>query len=471
MINNWNQYIATNNDRSNSDMLQQFIERVQPSIPVIQPRPRSGILDIAENAIWPPLSEECTLNSLMPDVSLDPKRASLPCLIVKADIDSVYKTSHSLSNLVRDVGENNKWTLESLTSAYSADFGSRFCVNSSQLRNPAYVKNSLCKTVPLEWFPNVKIGVINIQRFSLPMNVHMYFMGVQSFTCKSYFSRVWMAVVNSMLNNAREVMKQKKSEAESVGDTLAASEFANMAPFQSRAGRKAWTKHMLSYKNRLSHESMLAYADEIHNTLDRMASGEDCEDFHFEKPELNGIHLEDKQQVSVSKAEMIAFAKALKKGIVFTASLAGSKSHFQSQAFATMVVDDEEEDDEGQKIGQDVFDEIGLQYMDKVETYLASEQGRNSGFDSELNFPPYDTDGLNCGDLLERWQNILDVELNNACSTLTSQIKEEFSETFPEKSHWYIDIGMEIMHSSRSSESLFIDTGEAKTQLDQLMTT
>jgi hypothetical protein len=247
---------------------------IPPGVPITEFNER--------NSSWPHLDEDVPISSIEPNhLNI---RASLPAVVLKGDIDSVYKTAPTARDIVDAVGKKFPWTLDSSINSFTAEKGSRYSVNSSKTSEPAFLKGGKCRTVPMEWFPNVKIAWAKI--WDHEMHMHIYYMGVKNFSRKTYFSYLMLAVVNAMMNYARQAVSDQFSEDESAENTIMASEFKLLKRFETKVGPKDWSRSMLSRRTTISHQSMCAFADALMVGLNKIAS--DDTDFEFDTPVLHG---------------------------------------------------------------------------------------------------------------------------------------------------------------------------------------
>ena len=250
-----------------------------------------------------------------------------PRIMMKGDIDSVYTFSESLPQIVVACGKNH-WTLPSITSSSSADTGSRFAVNSELCENPAFVRGGQTKTIPLNWFPNIKIATVQIGDWGHDMHIQLYYLGVEKYTGNGYFNTVMMAVTNAMFNIARCLSLEY--EDQSVLPAL--RRFENL---ETIVGRRKWTANKSGVKNRLSPSAMYSLAQGTEKALGMIA--DNVAEIKFDDPFFNGIQPEDNREKSVDRAQMVKFAKRWQNHFLVTASLAGCKGYFTDRKFQRWI--------------------------------------------------------------------------------------------------------------------------------------
>jgi len=442
--------------------LNQFLTQLQQQS-INQPAPGAGHenrgnddddVSVSENAIWPtPLRTEQVLSRLEPDPTSH--LPSFPSLNVKTDIDSVYKTSRTLANLIDDIGRNNRFTLNSVTTAYSSDQGSRFCVNSDNVNDPPYVRSNVAKTVPLHWFPNIKIGTARIKEWGYDMHIHLYFLGIEKFTKEARFSRLWISVVNAMLNMARQKVV---SDADTCYNEMLVQECQNMYPFESKAGSQEWTRTVHNYRNHLNFDAMKVFASKMEEALELIATNNS--DWKFEDPELNGIRLEDMRSSTVPRGQMVSFAKSLRKSICFTASIAGCKDYFVSRKEFNRIILSPEDSE---------LEDLKERYTEEATLYIST----HPEYDLDDNLPPYSL----FPDLLDEWKDKLDQAICTAISGTEESLHDSFRSAFDSDytnnegpdGQWFVDVGMEIRFDVSSSTSLFADVKTAQATLTEVL--
>ena len=256
---------------------------------------------------------------------------TLPALLVNADIDSVYTFEHTLPRIVDVCGSKVRWVMPNITRRESADTGSRFCVNADLCETKPFLRGGVAKTVPLNWFPNIKIAIAKIGHpFHCDMHVQMCFLGVQGFTSNSYFNNHQMGVVNAMFNLAAIFLINQEDADFSVKREL--KRFYNL---ETLVGSKAWRGSRQAWPNSLSPKAMKALAEKSIETLQQIANND--EEIDFENPYWNGIQPEDKRTDTLDRELMVECAQLLSKNVCFTASMAGCKGSFTGEDFERRI--------------------------------------------------------------------------------------------------------------------------------------
>ena len=261
---------------------------------------------------------------------------AFPSVVICGDIDSVYTFDQSLSRLVDACGVNSCWTMPSILRRESADTGSRFCVNSDLCENKPFLRSGTTKTVPLNWFPNVKIATIHLgDPFRCEMHVQLYFLGVEGFAANAYFSTQQLGVINAMFNFAATVLVNDVTGT----DFSIRREFRRFYNLETLTGSRSWTGSRKTAQNYLSAKAMKALAEKAVDVLALIA--EDSDQIpNFEDPFLNGVQPEDKRNKTLDRREMVKFAKRLQNAMCYTASLAGCKGRFTERKFERIVTED-----------------------------------------------------------------------------------------------------------------------------------
>lgn len=255
-----------------------------------------------------------------------------PSVVVCGDIDSIYTFNQSLSQIVDSCGSESLWSMASILRAESADTGSRFCVNSDLCESKPFLRNGIAKTVPLNWFPNVKIATVYIGApFCREMHIQMYFLGVEGFSSNSYFTKLQLGVINAMFNLAILFLTNEENTDRSVQRQL--GRFYNL---ETLTGSRSWTGSRKASINSLTSEAMKALAKKAVEALDLIANNDE-KIKKFEDPFVNGVQPEDKREETLDRQQMAAFAQRLSKAMCFTASLAGCKGSFTKNRYERVV--------------------------------------------------------------------------------------------------------------------------------------
>ena len=253
----------------------------------------------------------------------------IPTIMIAGDIDSVCTFSNSFEQLVDALGEKNLWSVPSVTRQWSADKGSRFCVNADFCETPPFIRGGEAGVVPLCWFPNVKVASCNVPQFGI-MHVQLYYLGVESYTSNSYFTHVMMGVVNAMFNFAR--IRSRNHEDLHPSSRRGCDRFYNL---RTRVGSKAWSRSIKDHSNDLNYNAMKVMANQAIEVLDDIAI--DLAELKFEEAHWNGIQPAGKRRVTLDRQKMVAFAKKLRNNIAFTASLAGCKGSFLDEKYSKVI--------------------------------------------------------------------------------------------------------------------------------------
>lgn len=402
-----------------------------------------------------------------------------PPLLLKADMDSVYGFNKSLAHLVCAIGDKNTFTLPSLIEGWKVEKSSRFSVNCQHLRHAPAAANQVARTMPLENFPNVKIATVGITQMPLTtdMHIHIYFLGTKSFRKSTHFSTLWMGVVNAMLNIARE-KSISFSQSEQHGDDchFAKCQFRSMDAFHSKTPtdnncEAGFSNHLKNVNNHLDFTSMIVFADHIQDALADIAANK--ADLKFEHPSVNGMQFEGPG--SLKREDMVKFAKELKKGIMFSASLAGCKAAFMQPEFMKTVEFEQEQKDKIYNLYQDlVSDHIAEHQEALVAEHGSLDDARRAGETT------YEGGTLPRYSAIERvrelWKNLLKKRIFDLRNALFEKIRKKIKKFFSSKgdmknpeSEWYFDIAVEIHVKPGHKYHLLTDCGKTKELLDFAM--
>jgi len=422
--------------------------------------------------------------------------ATPPKMTVSGDIDSLYGIFHSMMELVKAIGPLHSYSIPSVTTPCSADKGSRFSVNSNRCSVPAFVRGDSAKTVPLNLFPNVKVATVPVAKWGCEMHIHLYYLGPEKLIGASYFSHLWMGVVNSLFNTAREMVvkwghalqnENPNPNDEWMALILAAKEFESFQPLETPVGRKQWRSKKSGAKNVLSAKAMSIFAEMVDLVLDSMA--EDHVGLDFQNPLVNGIQPEEGDRgTSLDRDEMVKFAKKLKNNVAFTASIAGCKQHFCKPQFHKEVllpplssyVEMMKETAGLEAIIEKINRENGTSY--------SFDDDGNSSDDSDIPFgrvnsglPTLDVNGSkHFPEIVQTWLDDINAAIEKTIAEVNQELRVAFRNDFigeeaasgaddgDARSLWYIDIGTEFRIGG--SVNLFTDMSKSKEFLKKCLT-
>ena len=302
-----------------------------------------------------------------------------PSVVVSGDIDSLYTFNRNLSGIVDACGIKALWTMPSILRRESADTGSRFCVNYDLCANKPFIRRGTAKTVPLNWFPNVKIATVQIgYPFCRELHIQLYFLGVEGFTSSSYFTTLQLGVINAMFNFAVLFLVNGDTDR-SVKREL--SRFYNL---ETLTGSRSWTGSRQPASNFLSPMAMKAIAEQAEVALDLIVDDDPLVS-QLTDPFINGVQPENKRAKTLDKDEMLKFAKRLHKAKCFTASLAGCKGSFTASEFEEVL----EFNPLDFRLGQDDSSQESGESSRPAPLHLSTNVGEDSG-----RRPPTDDIGL-----------------------------------------------------------------------------
>jgi len=397
-----------------------------------------------------------------------------PQIQVEGDIDSVYRVFHSLEDTVAATGDR-MWHIRSVTTPLSADTGSRFKVNSENCKMPAFVRGEASSTVPLNWFPNIRLATVPVAEWGCEFHIQLYFLGSEKLVTNHPFPQLWMGVVNAMFNLARTslVIPTPNEEAGPEGPlSSVAKELMRCQPLETPVGNKGWRANKSGIDNRLSAKAMKQLAPTMSTVLCLIASN----NIHlkFEDPAVNGILFEDSYETSLDRTEMVAFAKKLMNNIAFTATIAGCKQHFCQPKYCKKL------DPLPTSKYMKMMKQMPKGQLKEILTQINARH--ETHFDCEELDPDVDDD---CEDLpsLEKygndyfptivsvWLDDMNVAIKNAMDKLhhdclasfhqTFKPNEQASEAEDPSSMWHVDFGTEF-RIVRDDMNLFTQSANSK---------
>ena len=415
--------------------------------------------------------------------------STLPKILVGADIDSIYTFNSSLFKLVESCGEKCRFTMPNITRHQSADTGTRFCVNSDLCETKPFIRGGEAKTVPLNWFPNVKIATVQIGHpFHSQLHIQLYFLGVDGLHSNTYFTQERLGVVNAMFTMAAISILDDPDFDRSIKRQLA--RFYNL---ETLVGSRKWTGARTSFSNSLTPSAMRALALKSTEVLELMATNDEAT--AFEMPFFNGIQPEDKREKTLNREAMVKFAQELQKSMCFTASMAGCKGSFADEHFLRKIELDPEQFRKVDQDDQMETDDHSIKLdPDQMGTETKSLKVALDGFDSEDDLDDQDSEedsdessestAWDC----DLWCSTINEKLTETRNELKEVVLRSFREAFdsnlrsskggelPEpklhsESTWYIDFGIETMLESDTMNIFpMIDSSEAllKEQLKEL---
>lgn len=433
--------------------------------------------------VWPEtlhnmvLEDEGSDNSLM--YHLDDKHViippNLPKLFLMADVDSIYGYGKSLSEIKNKLGEKTKFEFKSLTASFTNDAGSRFAINCDSVEDPPFVRNQAAKTVPMNWYPNMNIGVCLLKELNVKVFIQIYNLKVSGFTKVAHFSTQQIAVVNAMLNMAREV-----SINDCEGEPGIQMELQNMYPFETKVGDTAWQAYLHKFENYLSSRAMDFFAVNVDHALKYIAAPDSgdpdiakFEGINFWESQYHQIKFKvsDSRTESVSKESMTEFACELKKGILFTFCAAGVKNVFDGdpqycRELKMTATDHTKYSQEWQAMMRDYVSSLRQAVLETSDDYTNANDVPSEAieFDDVDGRRPHmsDIDENKFTDFLNFVEASIDVEKEGLVSSVYRRLKTALHR--PNRSRWdlvYFDIGVRILYDCECTCLNHIASSEA----------
>lgn len=253
-----------------------------------------------------------------------------PKWTMRTDVDSIYSTHHSLSDVVKAYGGKVEYILPVTTSRLTSSKGSRYCFDLRRSPHQVLLRNSVADTCSGHLFPDVKICKILFPELLCEAHVQLSFLGCERITSSGMFTEIQMAVVNACLNIARQICIEDHGN-----DQATRSCFNEMYPFETAVGSREWSNWAHStYVNQMSSVNMTLFAAAFHNALDMIARND--ETYAFWLPVYTGLKYEDLRN-GTEREEMSSFAQDLRPSLVFQVSCAGIKKFFEKEEFELEV--------------------------------------------------------------------------------------------------------------------------------------
>lgn len=272
-------------------------------------------------------------------------KPAIPIFHVSMDIDSIYGTFTELDALVDALGPKTEYGISTNTSHLSSTTSSRFSMNVSALDDPPLLCGSIPSSVPLEWFPNIRIATCVLKEFGVTLHIHLFDTGVRNLRKSGKFRHKEVAVVNAAINIAF-AMAVRFSE-----DRTSDKRFSAMKRVRTPVGSADWKPFFkTSYTNHLTPDMMKSFSTFFKLALQNIANNSDA--YQFWTPLRTGMVFQDESDNHISRESMVEYAKSLEKNCLFVFSAAGTKQVFDKDRYRTKL----EQTDEQKQVCRDIFD-------------------------------------------------------------------------------------------------------------------
>jgi hypothetical protein len=247
-----------------------------------------------------------------------------PNLSMKMDIDSLYAHCRNLVDLLRVLGFKVTFHLPKKKQWQRQMESSRFYGKTKKMTNPPHIRFNKAKRVMLYWYCDYEIGEVYVKGFDRSIHIHLHYVGAQNIKKDIRFTKTQMALINAVLNLARETCVEETKDLPHLHN-----EFVEFYKFETYYGDDNFRKDEAKEVNEMKAEAMLMLAKNFHITLDKIADG--TEQREYWEPRYHGIN--SNLRFHANQHEMHDFAVRLQKGILFTLNLAGIKKQFATDEF------------------------------------------------------------------------------------------------------------------------------------------
>ena len=252
---------------------------------------------------------------------LDKWDPALDSFTAKADVDSVYYGTETMTKMNNMTGDNCMWSVNSLLSHTYSSTGSRWCIDCRDLNNhPILLRGLKAGTIGYDRLPNNHIFDCNLK--AVPghrMAIYITLTGVGSVRKTNYLCHEELAIVNAALNLGAITLRDQNPEI------LHRDDPARFPKFETKVKGK-FRRYIKARTHTFGPETMKVFATKFDEALDGILkqSDEDIEtvmtpEYHGMRHDLSGL---------CPKKYRLAIA-TFKRGYHYTASLAGIKGVFK----------------------------------------------------------------------------------------------------------------------------------------------
>ena len=260
---------------------------------------------------------------------------SFPNYHMKVDIDSLYAYNRSFKTLLQDCSaENCMLTLPATTAHTQTANGSRFFIDTVNMQNKPKIRGINARKIGMEKFPNISIGTLSLRELHRPLTIYFYNMATPKITSTNMFTKEELAVLNTVLNMAREM---SKDEAISNDRQDLEKSFLDFHPFKSTYGTISARSCTRDY-NELTMEEMIIFAKNMEISLKQVADNES--EYPFWLPKYYQIISDE--PFTISREKLVETAKELNAGATYVASLSGVKKFFNTTEYQREPRDSQE---------------------------------------------------------------------------------------------------------------------------------
>jgi hypothetical protein len=240
-------------------------------------------------------------------------------------VDSAYYGANTLEKLVNMTGNNCRWGVYSLLSHTYSARGTRFLLDSRELKNhPILLRGLKAGTIGYDRLPNIHIFDCYLN--SVPghtMAIYLTLTGVGRVRRTNFLCHEELCIVNAALNIAAQSMKVSNPE------TLYRDNPDKFPKFETKV-KGDFKRYQVGNSHKFGPETMKVFSEKFDAALGAVLSNSDDDIVAFMDINMySGMRHEAGDGLCPKKLKL-ALA-TFKRGYHFTASLAGIKGVFKEQ--------------------------------------------------------------------------------------------------------------------------------------------
>jgi hypothetical protein len=240
--------------------------------------------------------------------------------IAKFDVDSIYFGAHTLKRLVDMCGKNCQFSFNSLLYHSNSAMGSRFSIDCRDLKyHPLLLRGLNAGAIGYERLPNIRLCDCHLN--AVPghvMSIYITLTGVDRIRQSNHLCHEELAIINAALNLATCGLKQKRVHQ------LYNDSVMRMPKFETKV-RGKFGNHVKNSRVSFGPNVMEGFAKLFDDSLKKILERTDL--IKFLDPTWTGMRFDNKQ--GLDRVKLNAARECLKRGVHFTASLAGIKDIFK----------------------------------------------------------------------------------------------------------------------------------------------
>jgi hypothetical protein len=239
----------------------------------------------------------------------------------KMDVDSVYFGASTLSKISSMAGTKCAFSLKSKLCHTSSAFGTRFSLDCRELRDhPILLRGLKAGTIGYDRLPNIRIAECYLS--AVPghvMSIYLTLTGVERLRRTNYFCFEEVAIINAAMNLATLTMKSSNEEMLYRDNVLRFPKFETMV-------KGSFGRYIACYTHPFGSQTMKLFSSFFDKALNVILSHSKIE--VFMKPLWAGMRY-DNGQSGYNTKKLKAAVATFKRGMHYTANLAGIKDVFK----------------------------------------------------------------------------------------------------------------------------------------------